>query len=132
RRPDPRELANAARGLENRRPRAGELERIAIRCDHNGVATTLLLVRDCCREKVVALVARTFGGREAERPDELRQQVELLDQLVVEHPPALMPGEELVPVRRSEERVPADERGARPFGLPKAHEEVRESDERMA
>ena len=89
-------------------------------------------MRDRGREEVVGLVALTLGGREAERPDELRQEVELLDQFVVEDSPALVAGEELVPVRRHEQRVPADECGTRLLGLPEAHEEVRESDERVA
>ena len=53
-------------------------------------------MRDCGREKVVGLVARTLGGREAERPDEFGQEVELLDQFVVEDSSALVAGEELV------------------------------------
>src|SRR5439155_26344499 len=84
------------------------------------------------REKVVGLVALALRSDEAERTDELRKKVELLEQLVIELAPTLVPREELMPVRGHEERVPPDDGGARPLRLPEAHEEVREPDEGVA
>ena len=68
-------------------------------------------------EEVVRLVAGRLRRREAERRDERRQRVELLEQRVVELAPGLVAGQRLVPVGRHVERVPADDhrrRAARP------------------
>src|SRR4051794_34417888 len=55
-RPDPGELADAAHGVEDHRPVADELERVAVAaCDERRPAA-LLLVRDRSGEEVVRLV----------------------------------------------------------------------------
>ena len=48
----------------------------------------------------------------------------------VEHAPALVRGERLVPVRRNRERVPADEHRARLLGVVEPRQHVREADDR--
>jgi len=67
---------------------------------------------------------------EAHRPDELGEQVELLEQLRVEDAAALVRGERLAPVRRLADAVPADEHGPRLLHLPEPEQEVREADDR--
>ena len=62
----------------------------------------------------------------------LRQRVELLEELVVESPPALVGGESFVPEGRRVERVPADEDRARLLALVEPQEEIREADDRAA
>ena len=75
-------------------------------------------------EEVVRLVAVHLRGGEAHRFDELRRQVELLEQVGVEHAPGLVRGERLVAVGRHRQRVPRDEHGARPLLLPEPDEQV--------
>ena len=84
----------------------------------SAVPAASLLRRDCSGEEVVGLVAGPLRGGEAHRVDEARQEVELLDERVVELASALIALERLVPVGGNEERVPADEDGARLLALP--------------
>src|SRR5205085_465110 len=72
----------------------------------------------------------SLRDREAERRDELREQVELLEELRVELAPRLVAGERLVPIGRHRERVPGDEHRPRLLGLPEPDEHVREADDR--
>src|SRR5438270_2734850 len=81
-------------------------------------------------EEVVRLVAGGLRVREPERLDELRQELELLEELLVEDPPGLVALEGLVPVGRYGERVPGDEDGARLLRVPEPQEHVREADDR--
>ena len=94
------------------------------------MAAALLLVGDRGREEVVRLVPGLLRGREAHRADELWEQLELLEDLGVEHAAALVLGEGFEPVGRLSDTVPADERCARLLRLPEADEEVREADDR--
>ena len=83
-RPDPRERPAALLRLQHDRPLADELERVAVAARDERVAAAGLLERDGGGEEVVGLVARRLRGGEAHRLDELRRQVELLEQLLVE------------------------------------------------
>src|SRR5205085_1171684 len=125
-----RELGDAPHRLEDRRLLARELEQIAVRRRDDDAAALFLFHRDGCAEEVVCLVPGRLRRREPERAHELRQEPELLEQLVVELAPALIVGERLVPVRRRVERVPADQHGTRGFLLPQPKQHVREPDER--
>src|SRR5205085_10423817 len=58
-------------------------------------------------------------------------QAELLEQIRIELPPALVPREELVAVRRLLERVPADDDRTRPLRFPQPHEEVRDAEQHV-
>ena len=62
----------------------------------------------------------------------MRQDLELVDQFLIELPAALIVREEPLPVGRRTERVPADQHGARPFGLVQAQQEIGEPDDRAA
>src|SRR5262249_26044420 len=90
---------------------------------------SFLLRGDRGGQKVVRLVTRRLRGGETESVHELREQGELLEQLVVELPSALVGRKRLVPVRRHLERIPADDQGPRLLGVPEAQEKVREADE---
>ena len=81
------------------------------------------------REEVVRLVARRLRDEEAELLAHGRQQRELLEQRLLEDAAGLVRLVCLVAVRRRLERVPADEHGARPLGLPEPHHHVREADD---
>ena len=111
-RADSRHLAGPHR-LQDGRPLGRKLERVAIAARHDRGPAARLLGGNGGGEEVVGLVARRLGVGEAARGDELRQDLELVDQLGIELAPALVIREGLVPVRRRVERVPADEHGAR-------------------
>src|SRR5204863_8852760 len=106
---DPRKLGDASHGLEDRRPLARELEGVAVGSGHKRQPAPLLLGSDRRREEVVGLVPRPLRAGEPHRLDELWEQGELLDELGVEHAPALVRVEGLVTVRRDLQRVPGDE-----------------------
>ena len=92
---------------------ACELERVSIRGDHDRRAAPFLFVFHCSREEVVGLVPVALRSGEPERAHELGQEIELLEELVVELATTLVAVEQLVPVRRHRERVPADDDRAR-------------------
>ena len=121
-------LGDASHGLEDRRPLARELEGVAVGSGHKRQPAPLLLGSDRRREEVVGLVPRPLRAGEPHRLDELWEQGELLDELGVEHAPALVRVEGLVAVRRDLQRVPGDEHRARGLGLPKPQQHVREAD----
>ena len=79
---DPRELAHAARRLEDRHAVARELERVAVGGRDEHVARPLPRRRG---EEVVRLVAGRLRDEEAERADDLGQDLELLEDRVLEH-----------------------------------------------
>ena len=118
--------------MQDRRRRRGELERVAIAAGDQGVPAPSRLQGGTGREKIVGLVTRRLGCGEPARRDELRQQFELVDQLGVKLPPALVVGKQKLPVGRGAERIPADEHRARPLAVIEAHEEIGEADDRAA
>ena len=122
-RPDARQRPAAVLRLQDRRLLADELERVAVAARDEGLASPRLLERDPGREEVVRLVPGRLRGREAHRLDQLRRQVELLEQVVVELAPALVALERLVPVGRHGQRVPGDEHGTRLLLLPEPDEQ---------
>ena len=128
--PDPRELGDALDRLEDGRPLADELERVAVGGGDERLAAACLLLGDRGGEEIVRLVARLLPGDEPERPDELRQEVELLEQLGVEDAAALVGGEAPPGGRSARRRSPTDHHRARLLGFPEAEQEVREADER--
>src|SRR5205823_5931676 len=69
--------------------------------------------------------------REAEARDEIRQQVELLDDRVLELAPGLIRGQRRVAVGRLVERVPRDEHSCGLLGVPEPQQEVREPEHRI-
>ena len=80
-------------------------------------------------QEVVGLVAGFLRVGESHRRDEARQEIELLEKLVVEHPATLVGVKSLVAVGRDVEGVPRDEHGSRLFIAPEAHEHVAEADQ---
>ena len=109
-----------------------ELEGVAVRRGHERGPAGRLLGAGSCGEEVVRFVPRLLGRGEADRADEGREHVELLEQLTIEDATALVRRERRVPVRGDVERVPRDEHRARPLVLPQPQEHVREADERVA
>src|SRR5262245_8167457 len=109
RRPDTRRLG-AAHRIDDRGAGGGELERVAVAARHQHGAAAPLLGRDRGGEKIVGLVAGRLAVGEAARGHELRQQVELLDQRVIEVTPALIGRKLFVPIRRRE-KFPAYQSG---------------------
>ena len=95
RRVDPRHLAGA-HGMQNRRLLRGELKRVAVAAGDDGAAVAaLLFARYRSGEEIVGLEARRFGVGEAAGGDEVRQDIELLDQRFVEMAAALIIREKL-------------------------------------
>ncbi len=95
-------------------------------------AVCALLERHARGEEVVGLVAVRFRRREAHRLDELRRQVELVEQLLVELAPGLVGGQSRVPVGRHGERVPGGEHGARRLFLPEPDQQAADAVEQVA
>ena len=60
----------------------------------------------------------------------MRQDVELLDDLVVELPAALIGRKQLLPIGRRAERVPTDQHGARRFAAVEPQQKIGEADDR--
>ena len=85
-------------------------------------------VRDCGGEEIVGFVSRRLGVGKAARGDELRQHIELLDELGVEHPPGLIGFERAVPPGRCIERVPADQHRPRLLLAGEPEQEIGEPD----
>src|SRR5581483_7435880 len=107
-----------------------ELERVSIGGGDDDRAAARFLLGGGGGQEVVGLVPGLLRRREAERAHELREELELLEDLRIEDATALVGGERLEPVGRLADTVPADEDGARPLRLPQPQEEVRKADER--
>src|SRR5205807_1989767 len=99
-RADARQFGDSPYRLQDRRVLAGELESVAVGGRHESRAATALLDGDGSGEEVVRLVPGRLSVREPERGDELRELVELLDELRVELAPTLVGLERLVTVGR--------------------------------
>ena len=111
---DARHFASTKR-LQDGRHFGRELVGIAVAgCDNHGSAFPLLL-RCRGRKKIVGLVTGGLCRREAASRHELRQDIQLLNQLIVEPASGLIALKRPVPVSRGIERVPADKDGARLF-----------------
>ena len=103
-----------------------ELVGIAVAgCDNHGSAFPLLLRRRG-REKIVGLVTGGLCRREAASRHELRQDIQLLNQLIVEPASGLIALKRPVPVSRGIERVPADKGGARLFAFVEPEQKIGE------
>ena len=111
---------------------ARELERVAVGRDDECLAAALLLLARRGCEEVVGFVAGSLRRGEAECANELREQVELLQEVVVEHTTRLVRVEQLMPVRRRIERIPADEHCTRSLRVPEPHDEVGEAEQRVS
>ena len=72
-----------------------------------------------------------FEASEPERPHELGEAVELFSELGRELAPSLVAGEELMPVGRNVQRVPAGDDRPRPLGVPEPEQHVPEPDEHV-
>ena len=118
RRADPRELAHAARRLQDRDAVADELERVAVGGRDEHVARPRLRARPRGSRRPRSPAPSPTRSRT--RAATLRQQLELLEDRLLEHAPRLVRLERLVPVGRHGERVPADEHRVRPLAPPRA------------
>src|SRR5262249_20651414 len=107
-------------------------KRVAVAAGNERGAAGRLLGGGRRGKKIVGFVTTRLGVGETARRGKLGQYLELLDQLVVELPAALVIGEQLLAIGRLAERIPADEDGARLFALVKPHEEIGEPDNRAA
>src|SRR5690606_4012390 len=127
-RADARHLAGLHR-MEDDRPLRGELEGVAVAAGDEDTAAAALLGGDGGGEKIVRLVARRLRVREAARGDEGGERLELLDELGIEMPSALVVREKALPIGRSVERVPPDEHRARLLARIEPQEKVCEADD---
>ena len=89
-----------------------------------------LLSCNCCRQKVVRLIPRRLRVLKAASCHELRQKVELVQQLIVEFTSTLVCGEFLVAFRGDFQRIPPHYDGSRLLGLIKPKQKVGKSDNR--
>src|SRR5947209_14315769 len=120
-----------AHGMQNRRLLAGELERIAVAAgDDRAPIAALFFTRGRSSEEIVRFVTRRFGVNETAGGDEIREDIELLDQLFVEVPAALIIREQFLAVCRGAQRVPADEHRARALAFVESDEKIGEADDR--
>src|SRR5262249_30559294 len=98
RRANPRDLADASGRLEDRHAVRGQLERVAVGGGDERLPTARGLVVGGGGQEVVRLVAGPLRDRKPERGDEVREQRQLLEQLVIELSSGLIAVERLVPV----------------------------------
>jgi hypothetical protein len=84
--------------LEDRRRLRGKLIGIPVTGRHDDGAASALFARRRSRQKIVRLVTGSLGRGEAAGGYELRQNCELLNELIVEDTPGLIGFEGLVPV----------------------------------
>ncbi len=127
-RADARHLAGAY-GVQDQRPAGRELVGIAVAARNERMAAAPLLRRGCRCEEIVGLVTRRLGIGEAAGRDQFRQDVELLDQLLVELPAALIGRKQFLAVGRRAEGVPADQHRARPLAGIEVQQKVAEPDD---
>jgi hypothetical protein len=126
-RADPGHLAGAHR-MQDRGHLRRELEGIPVPAgDERGPASPLFM-RDGSCEEIVRLISGGLGICETACRDEVRQILQLVNQLVVELPPTLVSREGGVPIRRAIQGVPADKDGSGQLCLIETQEEVRETD----
>jgi hypothetical protein len=78
----------------------------------------------------MSLVCREFGisRKKAAGAHELRQDIELFAELLIEVTPSLVIGERLVPIGRRLERIPPNKNGARAFVVVETQQKIREPD----
>ena len=84
------------------------------------------------RQKIVGLVTGSLRVGEPTGGDELRKDVELIDQLVIELTSRLIALKRAVAVGRLVQRVPTDQHRAWPLGFVKAEKKIGESDDGAA
>jgi hypothetical protein len=116
----------APRRVEDRRARRGELKRIPIAARHQCRAAATFLYSNR-GEKVVCLEPWGFGVRKPKRGDKFRQDIQLLNQIILELSPALIGGKHFVAFRRRPQAVPTDDDRAGLFARVKGQQEVREA-----
>jgi hypothetical protein len=87
--PDPGHLACPHR-LQDHRPVRGELQGVAVAARYDRAAAPPFFLRHRGREEVVGFVASRLRGGEPAGRNELRQDIELLQQLGVEDATALV------------------------------------------
>jgi hypothetical protein len=92
--------------LQDRRPRRGQLKRIAVASCHQGSFTVPLFACDSSCREVIGLISRRLCIGETARSDELRQDVQLIEQVSVELPPSLIRTESPVPLGGHVNRCP--------------------------
>ena len=83
-----------------------------------------------CRQKVVRLIPGRFRVLKAASCHELRQKVELVQQLIVEFTSTLVCGEFLVAFRGDFQRIPPHDNGSRLLGLVEPKQKVGKADNR--
>src|SRR5262249_36187085 len=93
----------------------GQLKRVAVAAGDQRAAAAPLFGGYGGGKEIIGLVASRLGVGEAAGGDKFRQRIELLDQVVVEFPSALIGGKLVVAIRRRVERIPRDQHGARLF-----------------
>ena len=130
-RPDPRDLAHAAHRLQDRHVVGDQLERVAVRRRDERRPAPRSLGGHGGAEEVVRLEARRLAAHDPARLEQPRRKVELLEELGVELAAGLVAGQQLVPVGRDEQRVPADDDGTRPLRLPEPEEHRREAGQQV-
>jgi hypothetical protein len=82
------------------------------------------------RKEVVGLIARALRVGKAAGGDEVRNDGELLDQIVIELAAALIRGKLLVAIGRRFVSVPTDQHGARLFLAMKTQQQIGEAKDR--
>ena len=91
-------------------------------------ATCALLSGDRGGEKVICFEPWGFGVCKSKGGDKFRQDIQLLNQVIVELAPALIGGKHFVTLRRRVQAVPSDNDGARPLIRVESQQEIGEAD----
>jgi hypothetical protein len=119
-----RAISRLGTGVEDRSARRGELKGISIAARHQGRAACMLLGGHCGREKVIRFVSGRFGVHKPKCGDKFRQDIQLVDQIIIELSPTLISGKHLMTFRRRPQSIPADDDCAGLFVCVEAQQEI--------
>src|SRR5262249_18060885 len=125
--PDARNFA-ATRRVQDCCALRGELKGISIAARHHRGTASAFLSSNRSREKVIRLETRSFGVCKPARGDKFRQYAQLLDQIIIKLPPALISGKHFATLCRGIQAVSADNDRAGPFDVVDTQQEVSEAE----
>src|SRR6202020_2527371 len=106
----------------------GERKGISIATCHQGEPACALLSGDRGCEKVVCFEPWGFGVCKSKGDDKFRQDIQLLNHVIVELAPALRGGKQLAALRRRVQAVPSNNNGARPLIAVEPQQKIGEAD----
>ena len=106
-----------------------QLKRVPVAARDQSLPFAPRLLGNGCGKEVVGFIARRFGIGEATGSDKFREDVQLLDQLVIKLTAALVGREQRPAIGWRAERVPPHEHGAGPLAFVQPQQKIGEADD---